>query len=56
MSLCRQALRSPSAQAPPSVKDSLLLAAFKSRCRTLSSVIHHVRLHAAMLPTMMIMN
>ena len=56
MSLCRGTLRSPSAQAPPSVEESLLLAAFRSRCRTLQLLQDHVCLHAVMLPTMIIMD
>ena len=37
VSLCRWALRLPSVQTLPSAEDSLLLAAFRSRCRTLGS-------------------
>lgn len=51
-SLCRQALMSPSPQAPPS-REKNFLDAFKLRYRTLQ---HHICLHNSMLLTMMTMD
>ena len=56
VSPCRQALRIPSAHAPPSVEVRVSFCCLWAKMENPQLLQHHVCLHVTMLPTMMIMD